>query len=293
MLLLLMICVSSACAMFFAAQPALETAAARRPWLRRRVILCSGAASARLGDVFLGAAAGFTVLLWLFTGSMALNNVLGVSLCTSFVAVVRVPNVKVCTALLGALFLYDCFWVFFSERLFGRNVMVEAATQQADNPAMWAAAALHLPLDGIAPHLDLPVKLVFPRSILHWGDPNDVALMLGLGDMALPGMLIALMLCDDVARWVQRSGGGGGSARRALASRSFWAGSYVLPAWVGYALGMVAALGIGTVFQAPQPALFYLVPATLAPVAVAARRRGELRAVWEGWDTEPGGKSIV
>jgi Signal peptide peptidase len=43
----------------------------------------------------------------------------------------RVPNVKVCTLLLGALFLYDIFWVFISEHIFGSNVMLAAASKQA------------------------------------------------------------------------------------------------------------------------------------------------------------------
>lgn len=37
---------------------------------------------------------------------------------------------QVCAVLLGGLFVYDVFWVFFSEGLFGDNVMVAAATKQ-------------------------------------------------------------------------------------------------------------------------------------------------------------------
>ncbi|KMZ70621.1 hypothetical protein ZOSMA_198G00230 [Zostera marina] len=35
----------------------------------------------------------------------------------------RLPNIKICTLFLICLFVYDVFWVFFSERFFGENVM--------------------------------------------------------------------------------------------------------------------------------------------------------------------------
>lgn len=165
--------------------------------------------------------------------------------------------------------------------------MVEAATQQADNPALTVAAALHLPTSGLAARLDLPVKLMFPASLLHWSD-QEPGMMLGLGDMALPGMLIALLLVEDVGRWRE----GGGAGRPPLRSWAFWARSYTAPAWVGYGAGMFLAMGFGTVFQAAQPALLYLVPCTLAPAVVRARRQRDLRALWHGWEEREGRKEL-
>jgi len=108
------------------------------------------------------------VLAWLITGHWVLNNVLGIAICVAFVSHVRLPNVKVCGLLLGCLFLYDIFWVFFSERFFGANVMVTVATQQAHNPVHTVASTLHLPVSQtIAKKLDLPVKLLFPRNLFH------------------------------------------------------------------------------------------------------------------------------
>lgn len=70
--------------------------------------------------------------------------------------------------LLSGLFVYDVFWVFFSQHLFGANVMVAAATKQAQNPVVSAAEALHLPVPAaVSRQLDLPMKLLFPRSLLH------------------------------------------------------------------------------------------------------------------------------
>ncbi|KAH0721352.1 hypothetical protein KY290_006343 [Solanum tuberosum] len=128
-----------------------------------------------------------TVIAWLVSGHWILNNLLGISLCIAFVSHVRLPNIKVCAMLLGCLFVYDIFWVFYSERFFGANVMVSVATQQSSNPVHIVANRLSLPgLQLITKKLELPVKIVFPRNLLGGVVPGYAAvdfMMLGLGDM--------------------------------------------------------------------------------------------------------------
>jgi signal peptide peptidase-like 3 len=275
----------------FAAHPLLQILTTAKPVFRRRLLFCSRW-QVQLGEALLAGFSGISVLLWMFTGSMALNNLLGICLCISFISFVRLPSLKVTTYLLSALFFYDIFWVFFSEGLFGKNVMVEAATKQAENPAVLVLQALHMPSSGLAQNLDLPVKLVFPGSLLDW-DPLKPGIMLGLGDMALPGMLIALLYSEDVLKWQLQYGGSLATvAKLSFKSREFWMKSYVLPSWVGYIVGMFLALGIGTVFQAAQPALLYLVPCTLLPAVVRASRRKELRELWEGWENVGEGSKV-
>ncbi|CAI5479047.1 unnamed protein product [Closterium sp. Yama58-4] len=115
---------------------------------------------------------------------------------------------QVCALLLACLFLYDIFWVFFSHRFFGANVMLSVATQHAHNPAHSVAHSLRLPsavAKSIVREIELPVKLLFPRDL--FGELNVFGakgqgrardfMVLGLGDMAIPGMLLALVLCVD------------------------------------------------------------------------------------------------
>lgn len=129
----------------------------------------------------------FTVVAWLVSGHWLLNNLLGISICVAFVSHVRLPNIKICAMLLLCLFVYDIFWVFYSERFFGANVMVSVATQQASNPMHTVANSLSLPgLQLITKKLELPVKIVFPRNLLGGVVPGNSAsefMMLGLGDM--------------------------------------------------------------------------------------------------------------
>lgn len=131
----------------------------------------------------------FVVVAWLVSGHWVLNNLLGISLCVAFVSHVRLPNIKICAMLLICLFVYDIFWVFYSERFFGANVMVSVATQKASNPVHTVADRLSLPgLQLITKKLELPVKIIFPRNLLGGVVPGYSAtdfMMLGLGDMVI------------------------------------------------------------------------------------------------------------
>ncbi|KAK8947238.1 Signal peptide peptidase-like 1 [Platanthera zijinensis] len=104
---------------------------------------------------------------WLVSVHWLLNNLLGICICIACVSHVRLPNIKICSLLLVCLFVYDIFWVFFSKRFFGANVMVSVATQKASNPVLRVAESLCLPgLQLIKEKLELSVKLVFPRNLL-------------------------------------------------------------------------------------------------------------------------------
>lgn len=214
---------------------------------------------------------------WLVTGHWLLNNLLGICICIAFVSHVRLPNIKICALLLVCLFVYDIFWVFFSERFFGANVMVSVATQKASNPVHTVVDKLSLPgLEMITKKLELPVKLVFPRDLMGGMLPGSSSMdymMLGLGDMAIPSMLLALVLTFDHQKQKEASPSDKSSPR---GYRYIW---YALS---GYAIGLVTALGTGILYQAPQPALLYLVPSTLGPVIVLSWIKQELKELWEG-----------
>lgn len=218
------------------------------------------------------------VAAWLVSGHWILNNLLGISICIAFVSHVRLPNIKVCAMLLVCLFVYDIFWVFFSERFFGANVMVSVATQQASNPVHTVANSLSLPgLQMITKKLELPVKIVFPRNLLGGILPENNAedfMMLGLGDMAIPAMLMALVLCFDHRK--SRDTVDPFDIRNSKGHKYIW---YALP---GYAIGLVFTLAAGVLTHSPQPALLYLVPSTLGPIIFISWVRKELTELWEG-----------
>ncbi|KAL5727490.1 Signal peptide peptidase-like 1 [Ranunculus cassubicifolius] len=237
---------------------------------------CCGMAFTRNQGVLLLVCIGI-VGTWLVSGHWMLNNLLGISICISFVSFVHLPNIKVCVLLLSCLFLYDIFWVYFSERLFGANVMVSVATQQASNPVHTVATSLSLPgLQLITKKIELPVKIVFPRNLFGGNVPGSSAdfMMLGLGDMAIPGMLLEFVLRFDHRR--SRDSVNPLDLSFLRGQKYIW---YALP---GYAIGLILALATGTLTRAPQPALLFLVPSTLGPIILISWMRKELPQLWEG-----------
>ncbi|CAI9768195.1 unnamed protein product [Fraxinus pennsylvanica] len=164
------------------------------------------------------------------------------------------------------------------ERIFGENVMVSVATQQASNPVHTVANGLSLPgLQLITKKLELPVKIVFPRNMLGSAIPGNSGsdyMMLGLGDMAIPSMLVALVLFFDNRQ--------SKDSMRSTDIQSLKGFKYFWYALSGYAIGLVAALSAGILTHSPQPALLYLVPSTLGPIIVISWMRNELAELWEG-----------
>ena len=112
---------------------------------------------------------------------MGFFSVIATGLCISFIALVRLPNLKVSALLLLGLVIYDVFWVYFSQYIFTTNVMVRVATREAENPVseliscesirrefddcfQLATIARRFNFDRYrAPRLSLPGKIVFPR----------------------------------------------------------------------------------------------------------------------------------
>ncbi|CAA0834395.1 Signal peptide peptidase-like 1 [Striga hermonthica] len=273
--------VASTSALYFCLSPYVAQIRSRfglpDPYLSR----CCTKSVTRIQTLLLVTCVGF-VVSWLVTGHWILNNLLGISLCVAFVSHVRLPNIKICAMLLFCLFLYDIFWVFYSERFFGENVMVSVATQQASNPVHTVADSLSLPgLGMITKKLELPVKIVFPRNMLGGGVPaNNVSdyMMLGLGDMAIPSMLLALVLCFD-----HRKSRDPSIDLDFQSSKGF---KYFKHALFGYAVGLLTALAAGILTHSPQPALLYLVPCTLGPVVILSWMKNELFELWEGGTTD-------
>jgi len=138
--------------------------------------------------------------------------------------------------LLIGLFFYDVFWVF------GSDVMVK-----------------------VAKSFDAPIKLFFPNP---WGIPNEAGeirpSLLGLGDIVIPGIFIALLLRFELQN---------GESGRKL--------EYFYTNLIAYFLGLATTIGCMTFFNAAQPALLYLVPFCLGASWLTAVKRGEWRLLWE------------
>ncbi|XP_022092847.1 minor histocompatibility antigen H13-like [Acanthaster planci] len=177
--------------------------------------------------VCLGVATCFGVW-YLLKKHWVANNIFGLAFALNGVEFLQLNTVMTGCILLGGLFIYDIFWVF------GTNVMVT-----------------------VAKSFEAPIKLVFPQDILEKGlDASNFA-MLGLGDIVIPGIFIALLLRFDVSK--------------AKTSRTYFTASFL-----AYILGLLTTIGIMHFFKHAQPALLYLVPACIGVPIFVALIRGEI-----------------
>jgi len=234
-----------------------------------------------------------------------LTNALGFSLAYNALQLLSPTTSWTGTLILGALFLYDIYFVFFTP------LMVTVATK-----------------------LDIPAKLVFPRPSALGDDPAKQALsMLGLGDIVLPGMMIGFALRFDLYlfylrkqtrrdvedfvdgenhadakfldqqtekfvlekdKWYPATGGWGErfwNPRRAIVTSDRFHGTvfpktYFHASLVGYVVGMLFTLGIMQIFHHAQPALLYLVPGVLSALWGTALINGDINTLWAYTEAE-------
>jgi len=110
---------------------------------------------------------------------------------------------------------------------------------------------------------NMPMLIRLPRINDDFGGYS----MLGLGDMALPGLLVSFLLRFDYSRNL--------SGMK----------SYYLISSLGYFIGMLITDVALITTQSGQPALLYLVPSTLGLVCFIAYFRGDLPDMWLGLPT--------
>ncbi|KAG5652352.1 hypothetical protein H0H81_005329 [Sphagnurus paluster] len=127
----------------------------------------------------------------------------------------------------------------------------------------------------VATTLDVPIKLMWPKS-LTFSDARGFT-MLGLGDIVIPGTVIAFALRYDYHRASQSQSG---SPSGTFPKPYFYA---VLTA---YFLGLATTMFVMHTFAKAQPALLYLSPACIVSFVVTAAARGELREAWK-WSDDP------
>merc|ERR1712038_53700 len=178
-------------------------------------------------------------VFYVYTKNWIANNIIGVALSMSAVQLMALGSFSTGAILLGGLFFYDIFWVF------GTNVMVS-----------------------VAKNIEAPIKVLFPTDFLEFGIFGTKHSMLGLGDIVIPGIMIALL-----ARFDYSLGKG--------ENRYFNCGMFA------YVLGLLITMGVMNIFKHAQPALLYLVPTCVILPFLQAFIRGEVKELLAYNDAEP------
>jgi len=157
-----------------------------------------------------------------------LNNLIGCAFSIQGIEMLSLGSYLIGCLLLTGLFFYDIFWVF------GTEVMV-----------------------AVAKGLNAPVKILFPKAL---GVKPVPCSMLGLGDIVIPGIFVALMLRFDLKQKLPNT-------------------PYFATNMIAYTAGLAVTVGIMHFFDAAQPALLYLVPACIGASMLTAGVRGEVQAL--------------
>ena len=189
-----------------------------------------------------------------------LNNILGMAFSVFGIENLTLGEYKVGLILLSLLFFYDIFWVFYTP------VMVSVAKK-----------------------IEGPVKLMFPKlkeaieqMRKEKGEDNEYAgkpydpreyNMIGLGDIVIPGIYVALMLRFDIYLYKK--------AKKDIAKFGFKNMKYFLVTFIFYNLGIVITLCSMYFFNHAQPALLYLVPCTLISSTFTALINGDIKTLWK------------
>ena len=185
------------------------------------------------------------VSLYFYLKNWQLNNIMAFGLVFYILSLLLIKNFLVCFTFLIGIFLYDTFWVFYSHKIFTDNVMLTVATK-----------------------IDLPIKLEMP--ILFSSNPLKNCMLLGLGDLALPGMVIKYCKrYDDLSKKLKRKKGG-----------------YYKLCFILYICSVLCAMIAVYVFDSGQPVLFYISPAFIIGLMYRAFNKGELKDFWYGLKDE-------
>ncbi|CAG9328581.1 unnamed protein product [Blepharisma stoltei] len=170
-------------------------------------------------------------LLYIFTKNWVLNNVFGIAFTIHAIENMPLGSFKVGYGLLAGLIVYDVFFVF------GTDIMIT-----------------------VAKSIDGPIKLLFPKAT---GDFS----MIGLGDIILPGIFIALALRYDLFR----------ENKKEMKEQKL----YFFTTVAGYAIGILMTNLAMVLMEKEQPALLYLVPMCLLSTGVMALIKKEIPMLWK------------
>jgi hypothetical protein len=99
--------------------------------------------------------------------------------------------------------------------------------------------------------------------------------MLGLGDIVVPGLFIALALRFDLYRYHQQN-----PTINYKRHMYQFPKPYFLATFAAYIAGLVVTMTVMHVFRKAQPALLYLAPACAGAAFITALIRGELPTMW-------------
>ncbi|KAG7354660.1 signal peptide peptidase [Nitzschia inconspicua] len=198
------------------------------------------------------------------------TDVFGACFCILVLSLLKLNSIKIATALMVAVFLYDIFFVFLTPYLTGGDsVMLAVASGGGGGESFCYKYPDDRSCTGVT---FIPMLLIIPKV----NDVMNGSIILGLGDIVLPGFLIAFCARYDAATRLV----GSNSPALRLRVPNKWYKGFFFPMVVAYSMGLLLAFVAVLLMQQGQPALLYICPIIL--VTVFFLGRGKLKELWNG-----------
>uniref|UniRef100_A0A1I7UY77 Signal peptide peptidase-like 2B n=1 Tax=Caenorhabditis tropicalis TaxID=1561998 RepID=A0A1I7UY77_9PELO len=200
-----------------------------------------------------------------------LLDIINMALCMHVLKCLRLPSLKWISILMLCMFVYDAAMVFGTPYITpnGCSVMLEVATGLSCAGKVKAKGYPVPPVE----QGNVPEKFPMLMQVAHFNPMNECLDMevelgyqftiLGLGDIVMPGYLVAHCFTMN-----------GFSERVRLI--------YGVLSVIGYGAGLIITFLALALMKTAQPALIYLVPSTLLPIICLAVCRGEFGKIWNG-----------
>jgi len=201
--------------------------------------------------------AGVAMYFYILTKNWVFNNLIATMVCISGIQMLFLGNFKNGFLMLTGLFFYDIFFVFKTD------VMLT-----------------------VAKSIDAPMKLLFPTD---WSQDPPKMSLLGLGDIVIPGIYMAMCLRYDVIRATQQrninsltdDSDAEAVVKQLRRNAEKAPKTYYNGCVVGYLLAIITTVVVMLMFDHGQPALLYLVPACLGSTVLISLVKGEFKNLWE------------
>lgn len=188
----------------------------------------------------------FTTVCYLyFPSDWLIRNIVSMNFAVWAISQLRLKNLKSGVLIMMALFVYDIYFVF------GTKVMTTVAL-----------------------NLDLPIKLSMPSKFDNVLNRFEFS-VLGLGDIVLPSLFIALCYKYDIWKWHYVN-----TDTEFHLLNWCYVGRYFITGVLSYALALTACMFALTTFKVAQPALLYIVPLLLISTISVAWLSGDLAQFW-------------
>jgi len=196
----------------------------------------------------------------------------GICFCFVTMSILKLNSIKIATLLMVAIFIYDIFFVFITPFLTGGDsIMLTVAG--GGNESGWADYCYRYPDERDCRGINfLPMLLLLPRV----NDYADGSVILGLGDIILPGFLMAFCArYDEACRLVDAN-----MTNTGVDAPRKWYQGFLFPMIVAYCVGLLIAFVAVLGMEQGQPALLYIVPTCLGTMFLMGRN--DLTDLWSG-----------